>query len=158
MPAKQLRIVVGADGAGYPLKEAVKAVLLADDRVSSVVDLGVAGDDDETAYPHIGISAAEAIRSGRADRALLCCGTGIGVAISANKVPGIRATVAHDVYSVERSVLSNNAQVLCFGARVIAPQLAAKLTTEWLNHEFDDSSASAAKISVIDEYETTTAS
>ena len=153
MDRKPLIIAVGADNAGYALKERVKSVLLSDERVGEVIDLGVDSDSDDTAYPHIGIKAAETVQSGGADRALLCCGTGIGVAISANKVQGIRATVAHDSYSVERSVLSNNAQVLCFGARVIAGELAEKLTREWLSHEFDRQSASAAKVAIIDDYD-----
>jgi len=77
------------------------------------------------------------------------------MAISANKVPGVRATVAHDSYSVERSVLSNNCQILTFGARVIGPELAKKLVDEWLSVEFDPSSASAGKIAVISDYEET---
>ena len=77
------------------------------------------GADEHTAYPHVAVAAARLIAEGKADRALLVCGTGLGVAISANKVPGIRAVTAHDGFSVERSVLSNNAQVLCFGQRVI---------------------------------------
>jgi ribose 5-phosphate isomerase B len=153
MSRKPLTIVVGADNAGYPLKERLKAVLQSDERVAEVIDLGVSSPADDLPYPHIGINAAQRVRSGQADRALLCCGTGIGVAISANKVQGIRATVAHDSYSVERSVLSNNAQVLCFGARVIAAELAEKLTREWLAHEFDEQSASAAKVALIDEYD-----
>ncbi len=153
MSRKPLTIVVGADNAGYPLKERLKAVLQSDERVAEVIDLGVDSPADDLPYPHVGFNAAQAVRSGQADRALLCCGTGIGVAISANKVQGIRATVAHDSYSVERSVLSNNAQVLCFGARVIAAELAEKLTREWLTHEFDDQSASAAKVALIDEYD-----
>jgi ribose 5-phosphate isomerase B len=153
MSRKPLTIVVGADNAGYPLKERLKAVLQSDERVAEVIDLGVDSPADDLPYPHVGIHAAQAVRSGQADRALLCCGTGIGVAISANKVQGIRATVAHDSYSVERSVLSNNAQVLCFGARVIAAELAEKLTREWLTHEFDEQSASAAKVALIDEYD-----
>ena len=153
MSRKPLTIVVGADNAGYPLKERLKAVLQSDERVAEVIDLGVDSPADDLPYPYIGIKAAQAVRSGKADRALLCCGTGIGVAISANKVQGIRATVAHDSYSVERSVLSNNAQVLCFGARVIAAELAEKLTREWLTHEFDEGSASAAKVALIDEYD-----
>src|SRR5690242_171984 len=128
MSRTPLTIAIGADSAGYPLKERLKTVLQADSRVAEVIDLGVDAVSDDMAYPHIGIKAAETVRSGKADRALLACGTGIGVAISANKVQGIRATVAHDSYSVERSVLSNNAQVLCLGARVIAPELAEKLT------------------------------
>jgi ribose 5-phosphate isomerase B len=153
MSRRPLTIVVGADNAGYPLKERLKAVLESDDRVAEVIDLGVDSPADDLPYPHIGVKAAQMVRSGKADRALLCCGTGIGVAISANKVQGIRATVAHDSYSVERSVLSNNAQVLCFGARVIAAELAEKLTREWLTHEFDEGSASAAKVALIDEYD-----
>ena len=153
MSRRPLTIVIGADNAGFPLKERLKAVLESDERVAEVIDLGVDSPADSLPYPLIGIKAAQTIRSGRADRALLCCGTGIGVAISANKVQGIRATVAHDSYSVERSVLSNNAQVLCFGARVIAAELAEKLTREWLTHEFDERSASAAKVALIDEYD-----
>ena len=80
-----------------------------------------------TAYPHIAVAAARLIAEGKADRALLVCGTGLGVAISANKVPGVRAVTAHDGFSVERSVLSNNAQVLCFGQRVIGLEVARRL-------------------------------
>jgi ribose 5-phosphate isomerase B len=76
------------------------------------VDVGVIHDEDQTAYPHVAVDAAKLIASGEADRALLICGTGLGVAISANKVPGIRAVTAHDSFSVERAVLSNDAQVL----------------------------------------------
>jgi ribose 5-phosphate isomerase B len=90
----------------------------------------------------------------QADRALLVCGTGLGVAISANKVEGIRAVTAHDPYSIERSVLSNNAQVLCFGQRVIGPELAKKLVQEWVDLRFDESSASADKVRDISNYET----
>ena len=89
----------------------------------------------------------------QADRALLICGTGLGVAISANKVEGIRAVTAHDPYSVERSVLSNNAQVLCFGQRVIGLELAKKLVQEWVDLRFDVKSSSAEKVQEISNYE-----
>ena len=89
----------------------------------------------------------------QADRALLVCGTGLGVAISANKVSGISAVTAHEPYSVERAVLSNNAQVLCFGQRVIAPELAKKLVQEWVDLRFDEKSASAEKVQDISDYE-----
>jgi ribose 5-phosphate isomerase B len=75
------------------------------------------------------------------------------VAISANKVPGIRAVTAHDSFSVERSVLSNNAQVLCFGQRVIGIELARRLAREWLGYEFDPTSASASNVGAISSYE-----
>jgi ribose 5-phosphate isomerase B len=87
------------------------------------------------------------------DRAILICGTGIGMHISANKVPGIRATVAHDSYSVKRSILSNNCQILTFGARIIDIELAKKLTLEWLTYEFDKQSLSASKVDEITKYE-----
>lgn len=151
MPDK-LRIVVGSDEAGLQYKDALKADLEADDRVEGVIDVGVGGDDD-TAYPHVAVAAARLVAEGKADRALLVCGTGLGVAISANKVPGIRAVTAHDSYSVERAVLSNNAQVLCFGQRVVGLELARKLTKEWLGYQFDDSSPSAAKVAAIGDYE-----
>jgi ribose 5-phosphate isomerase B len=147
-----LRIVVGADDAGYEYKEALKGDLLADARVADVIDVGV-GSDEHTAYPHVAVAAARLVAEGKADRALLVCGTGLGVAISANKVPGIRAVTAHDGFSVERSVLSNNAQVLCFGQRVIGLELARRLAREWLTYEFDPQSPSAGKVEAIDEYE-----
>lgn len=147
-----LRIVVGADDAGVDYKEILRRDLEADPRVESVTDVGV-GADEHTAYPHVAVAAARMVAEGRADRALLVCGTGLGVAISANKVPGIRAITAHDSFSVERSVLSNNAQVLCFGQRVVGIELARRLAKEWLGYEFDPASASAAKVDAITEYE-----
>jgi len=147
-----LRVVVGSDDAGYEYKEALKGDLRADDRVVEVTDVGV-GTDENTAYPHVAVAAARLVAEGKADRALLVCGTGLGVAISANKVPGIRAVTAHDSFSVERSVLSNNAQVLCFGQRVIGLELARRLAREWLSYEFDPESPSASKVEAIDQYE-----
>ena len=149
---KRLRVVVGSDDAGYEYKEALKGDLRADDRVVEVTDVGV-GTDENTAYPHIAVAAARLVAEGKADRALLVCGTGLGVAISANKVPSIRAVTAHDSFSVERSVLSNNAQVLCFGQRVIGLELARRLAREWLSYEFDPESPSASKVEAIEQYE-----
>ena len=147
------RIVVGSDDAGLEYKNALKKDLENDDRVAEVVDVGV-GADEHTAYPHVAVNAARLVAEGKADRALLVCGTGLGVAISANKVPSIRAVTAHDSYSVERSVLSNNAQVLCFGQRVVGLELARKLASEWLDLRFDESSPSAQKVAAIGAYET----
>lgn len=150
--SEKLRIVIGNDEAGVEFKTALKDLLEGDERVESVLDVGVGG-DDSTAYPHVAVNAARKVAAGEADRALLICGTGLGVAISANKVPGIRAVTAHDSYSVERSVLSNNAQVLTLGQRVIGLELAKKLVREWLTHRFDENSASAAKVEAICSYE-----
>jgi ribose 5-phosphate isomerase B len=152
--SQPLRIVVGCDDAGYQLKELLKADLEDSDQVASVVDLGVDADGHDP-YPRVAIAAAEMVARGEADRALLVCGTGLGVAISANKVPGIRAVTAHDPFSVERAVLSNNAQVLCFGQRVVGTGLARRLAAEWLTYRFDPTSASAEKVAVLDRYEAT---
>jgi ribose 5-phosphate isomerase B len=149
---KRWRIVIGNDEAGVDYKEALKALLIADERVASVEDIGVAAKDSK-AYPHVAVAGARKVAAGDADRALLICGTGLGMAISANKVPGIRAVTAHDSYSVERSVLSNNAQVLTMGQRVIGLELAKRLVTEWLGYRFDVDSSSAKKIDAICSYE-----
>lgn len=108
-----------------------------DVRVTSVQDVGPLSAEDKTAYPHFAVDAAKIIKEGKADRALLICGTGLGVAISANKVTGVRAVTAHDSFSVERAVLSNDAQVLCLGQRVIGLELARRLVKEWLGYSFD---------------------
>ena len=146
-------IAVGADGLGRALKDLLADELRRDPRVREVRDLGVHATDDPTAYPSVGITVAGAVARGEADRALLVCGTGIGMAISANKVAGIRAAVAHDPYSLERSVLSNDCQVLCMGANVVAPALARSLVARWLDYRFDPKSASAAKVAIISRFE-----
>lgn len=147
-----MRTAFGSDDAGLQYKDVIARDLETDPRVTTVVDVGV-GPDEHTAYPHVAVTAARMIADGVADRALLVCGTGLGMAISANKVPGIRAVTAHDSFSVERAVLSNDAQVLCFGQRVIGVELARRLVNEWLGYRFDPASASAAKIAAIREYE-----
>jgi ribose 5-phosphate isomerase B len=152
MSEQQFRLVVGCDDAGFEYKEAIKADLLKDPRVASVVDVGVDA-DGHTAYPHVAVNAAKLVADGEADRAILICGTGLGVAISANKVPGIRAVTAHDSFSVERSILSNDAQVLCMGQRVVGLEVARRMAREWLGYTFDPSSASAEKVAAICQYD-----
>lgn len=147
-----LRIVIGSDDAGYDYKEILLRDLRASDGVVEVTDVGVDA-DGHTPYPTVAIEAAERVARGEADRALLICGTGLGVAIAANKVPGIRAVTAHDSFSVERGVLSNNAQVLTMGQRVVGIELARRLVREWLTYRFDDGSASADKVRILSEYE-----
>ena len=152
--AEPLRIVVGCDDAGFDYKEILKKDLEDNPGVALVADVGVDA-DGHTPYPTVAIEAAQQVANGDADRALLICGTGLGVAIAANKVPGIRAVTAHDSYSVERGVLSNNAQVLTMGQRVVGIELARRLVREWLTYRFDTTSASADKVAVIDRFETT---
>ena len=145
MASPPLRLAIGCDSAGVSYKNAIIADLKKDSRVSDITDVGVPATTDDTAYPHVAVDAAQLVASGKADRAILICGTGLGVAISANKVPGIRAVTAHDSFSVERAILSNDAQVLCMGERVIGLEL--------LGYRFDKTSASAAKVDAITEHE-----
>ncbi len=153
MDDKQYVMAVGSDDAGVNLKNYIWDMLQEHPRVKDVIDFGVADESDKTEYPIICIKAAEAVARGEADRAVLFGGTGLGEAISANKVRGIRAAVATDPYSIERSILSNNCQVLCLGERVIAPELADRVVRQWLGYEFDPSSPSAHKVSLITDYE-----
>jgi ribose 5-phosphate isomerase B len=152
MTEQQFRIVVGSDDAGFDYKEIIKADLAKDPRVVSVTDVGVDA-DGHTAYPHVAVDAARLVANGEADRAILICGTGLGVAIAANKVPGIRAVTAHDSFSVERSILSNDAQVLCMGQRVVGVEVARRMAKEWLGYTFDPTSASADKVNAICTYD-----
>jgi len=150
----KLRIAIGSDDAGFDYKEILKNDLELNELVEFVTDVGVDA-DGHTPYPRVGVAVGELVASGEADRGLLVCGTGMGVAMAANKVKGIRASVAHDSFSVERLVLSNNAQVLALGQRVIGVELARRLVREWLTYRFDETSASAEKVAVLDQYETT---
>ena len=154
--AGKIRLLLGSDSAGFDYKEAILADMQDDERVEVVENLGVMADDlDASSYPSVAITAAERIAAGDADRAILICGTGIGVSIAANKVPGIRATVAHDSFSVERSILSNDCQILTMGQRVIGLQLARRLAKEWLGYAFDPTSHSQANVREIIDYEDT---
>jgi ribose 5-phosphate isomerase B len=128
MPA----IAVGADEVGAALKEHLARYMA--DHGYEVADFGNGDGED---YPDVAARVAEAVAAGTHDRALLVCGTGLGMAITANKVPGVRAVTAHDPYSAERARKSNDAQVLAMGARVIAPQAAEKVLDHWLASEFE---------------------
>lgn len=152
--ASGMTVGFGADDAGYELK----AMLLAEIGAlpgMTLIDFGVSSADAAEPYPQVGLRVAEAVARGEIDRAILVCGTGIGMAISANKVPRVRAAVAYDAYSVERSILSNNCQVLALGARVIGGHLAATIVRQWLALRFDVASPSAAKLAVLETYENT---
>ncbi|KAI1340186.1 ribose-5-phosphate isomerase B [Xylariaceae sp. FL0016] len=151
--APKWKIAMGCDEAGVSYKDKIKADFELDPRVEVVTDVGSFAKDDKTAYPHRAAAAAQLVADGKCDRALLICGTGLGVAITANKIKGVRAVTAHDSFSVERAVLSNNAQVLCMGERVIGLELARRLAKEWLGYVFDTTSASAAKVEAINELE-----
>ncbi len=144
-----MRIAIGSDEAGFDLKEQVERFL--QEQHHEVSDFGV-HDRTPVLYPDVAFKVAEAVAAGSYDRAVLICGTGIGMAICANKVPGVRAAQAHDTYSAERAAGSNNAQVLTMGVRVIGPELAKSIVRAWLDSEFDGG-RSAPKVERIKEYE-----
>jgi ribose 5-phosphate isomerase B len=125
-------IAVGADEAGAPLKER-----LADYMRAHGYEVKDYGNGTEQDYPDVAAEVAEAVARGEHDRALLVCGTGLGMAITANKIHGVRAVTAHDSYSAERARKSNDAQVITMGARVIAPEAAEKVLEHWLASEFE---------------------
>jgi ribose 5-phosphate isomerase B len=149
------RIALATDDAGVGLRDHLLGVLREDSRVSAVSDFGVPDRNDKTPYPVPCVRAAESVRDGEVDRAVVLGGTGLGEAISANKVRGVRAAVATDPFSLERSVLSNDCRVLALGERVVGLHLAARLVTDWLGYEFDPSSPSADKVAVLTHYEET---
>lgn len=127
-------ISVGADALAFALKEHVLRHL---DRLKiPYYDHGVQGEEAPTLYPDVAYSVAHAVRRGVSSRGILLCGTGIGMAITANKFPGIRAAVCHDLYSAERSRKSNDCQILCLGACVISPEFAETILDIWLFAEF----------------------
>ena len=144
-----MAIAIGCDEAGFELKQILKQELV--DRGLDVEDFGT-HDTRPVLYPDIAFAAAQSVVDGRNDRAVLLCGTGIGMAISANKVPGIRAAQCHDTYSAERARKSNDAQVITMGARVIGPELAKTILHAWLDSEFEPA-RSGPKVARIREFE-----
>ncbi|MZI93081.1 ribose 5-phosphate isomerase B [Vibrio sp. CAIM 722] len=145
-----MNIAIGCDEAAYELKEILKKHL--QEKNINVVDYGTETKEECVLYPDVALDVATAIQNKECERGVLLCGTGIGMAITANKVKGIRAACCHDAYSAERSRKSNDAQIITMGARVIAPQLATYLLDVWLNCEFSGA-GSTAKVEKIKEYE-----
>ncbi len=148
-----MRIVIGADGAGQPLLDVI-AKHLATKPGLQVTNVSVPKEGAPEFYAQTSERAAVAITEGTYDRGILCCGTGIGVCISANKVPGIRAALTHDTYSAERAAKSNNAQIITLGARVVGPELAKAIVDSWLASDFDPEGSSAANVRAIDALDT----
>jgi len=129
-----MKIAIGCDEAAYEMKEAIKAQLT--QQGHELVDFGT-HNGLPVLYPDVGVALAEGVARGEAERGLLFCGTGIGMAISANKVPGIRAAQAHDTYSAERASKSNDAQIITIGARVVGIELAKSIVQSFLNSAFE---------------------
>lgn len=129
-----MKIAIGSDHGGYNLKEAIKNHL--EEKGIEYRDCGANG-TESVDYPEFGMKVAEAVKSGECNYGIVCCGTGIGISISANKVPGIRCAVVSDTFSAEMSKAHNNANVLALGERVIGVGLALKIVDVWLEKEFE---------------------
>lgn len=133
-------IVIGCDNAAVNLKNTLIAYLT--EKGVPVENMGCDSADDPTNYPTVAKRVCEAIiASNYEKRGVLVCGTGVGMCMTANKFKGIRAAVGHDCFSAERSILSNNGNVICFGERVIGPELCKKILGQWIELEFKDGSS-----------------
>jgi ribose 5-phosphate isomerase B len=128
-----MKIVIGSDHAGYELKEAVKTML--EDKGYEIMDVGCHS-TESVDYPKYGHAVGKTVASGEAERGIAICGTGIGISIAANKVPGVRAGVVHSLWTAEMTKAHNDANVLCMGARVVDQQLAFDMVNKWLETEF----------------------
>jgi len=149
--AGRKNIVIGCDNAAVNMKEIIIEFL--ESRQYMIEDVGCDSAEDDTYYPFIAERVcSRIIGSNYEKRGILICGTGIGMAMTANKFPGIRAAVCHDIFSTERSILSNDGNIMCMGARVIAPELAKRLIESWLELEFAEGSSSP-KVQAICEIE-----
>ena len=143
-----MKIAIASDLSGFPLKEAILKHLK--EKNHEVTDFGIPSETEPQPYFIQAPKVARALQQGEAERGILICGTGQGMAIVANKFKGIRAAVCHDNFSAERSVLSNNANVLCMGERVIGHELAKKIAGEWITLEFKDGSSTPKVQEIMD--------
>lgn len=144
---KSKSIGMGCDPNAAALKETVKAHL--ESAGWKVEDYG----RDDPIYANVAIEVARAVAGGKHERGILMCGTGLGVCLAANKVKGAYAVTGSDPYSVERSVKSNNANILTLGAQVVGPELAKILVTIWLASEYEPGGRSQAKVDRIRQFE-----
>lgn len=145
-----MKLAIAGDSAGAPLAKALAEYLNGREGLE-VSDVSTAPDGKDEYYANLSDRVASGVLDGTYDRAILCCGTGIGVCLSANKVPGIRAAQTHDTYSAERAALSNNAQIITMGARVIGAELAKSIADAFLRSEFDPQGKSAGNVAAIGE-------
>lgn len=129
-----MKVVIGSDHGGFSLKEEIKQVM--DELKIAYEDLGC-DSVDSVDYPDYAIPVAEMVASGKADRGILICGTGIGMSIAANKVKGIRCALVHDLFSAKATREHNNSNVLAMGERVIGPGLAREIAKVWLETEYE---------------------
>jgi ribose 5-phosphate isomerase B len=129
-----MRIALASDHGGFELKESLKEVIL--ELGYDFLDLGTSG-PQSVDYPDYGAAAGLAVTDGRCARGIVVCGTGIGISIAANKIPGVRAALVHSVHTAQLAAEHNNANILALGGRLLAPALAAKMVEAWLKTPFE---------------------
>lgn len=144
-----MKILFGCDPNAFEMKQNLMKV--AEKLGHEVIDRG----SDDPIYANTAIAVAEAVAGGEADRGVLVCGTGLGMCIAANKVKGAYAALLSDVYSAQRAVLSNNANIACMGQFTIGPKLSEELLKTFLTLTFDPNSSSARKVNRYHEYDET---
>lgn len=145
-----MKIGIGADHNAFEAKEELKNYM--EELGHEVKDYGCYSSDDVD-YPGIAFKTAEGVKNGEVERAVLICGTGIGMAMSANKIKGIRAAQVHDPYSAERAQLSNNAQVITFGSKIIGVDVMKFLVKEYLSHTFQGGNSGRKVQQIMDKEE-----
>jgi ribose 5-phosphate isomerase B len=148
-----MRILFGADENALGVRDLIREAV--EQHGDAFVDLS-AGDPAHPDYPDVAWRVATLLAAGEGDRGILVCGTGIGMAITANKVPGIRAALAHDTYSAERAIRSNNAQILTMGAFVVGSSVMTSIVNTWLAARWEAGTRSEPKVARIGELEQTT--
>jgi len=141
-----MKIAIGGDDVAGPLLSVVQDMLQNNPTVGYVDMSAPVRDDAVEYYPDVAERVALAVADGEVDRGILICGTGLGMAMTACKVPGIRAATCHDVYSAERAIKSNNAQILTMGARIIGSEVAKTIVNAWLNSEYEEGTRSEPKV------------
>jgi ribose 5-phosphate isomerase B len=146
-----MRVAVGMDHGGYPLKEFILEELRKEGH--EAIDVGAFNLDPSDDYPDFSRAVGEAILSGRAERGVLVCGSGVGAAVAASKMKGIRASVCHDHYSAHQGVEHDNMNVLCLGARVVGPELAADLIRAFLAAQFSGEPRHVRRLKKVSEIE-----
>jgi ribose 5-phosphate isomerase B len=145
-----MNIAIAADHAGFPLKASM--ISIARNLGHEVTDLGTCS-TDPVDYPDIARSVAEALQSGRAERAILICGSGVGACVAANKFRGVRGGTCHDTFSAHQSVEDDDSNVICLGARIVGPSLAGELVRAFLNAKFSGAERHLRRIRKIEEIE-----
>lgn len=147
-----MRIACGFDHAGFPLKDEVISVLEGEGH--EVVDLGT-DSTDSVDYPDVALAVGRALIGGEADRGVLVCGSGAGVAVAANKIDGIRASTIHDTYSAHQAVEHDDVNVLCLGARVVGSELAGDILRAYANAAYTGEERHARRLRKVLEIERT---